>query len=340
MNNRGNVLVNANLLMLGFISICCIMFNCTHDLPPMSEYQIIEFTPVGAAYQGEISVYHDTLIVLYWERDFYPCHIRKYYVGDPKEPVIADIDEFDFYYQGYLHTVVNEDSFLFILEPYRPSSIRILNLNSLTVKDVSVDYDIYGLTYDNNMLFLTADSGLRVWDISDLNNIIELYNEGDTNSRWQGQIAQNDTILFECYNDGVSRFKFWNVHDPQNPTIIAEGHTDYYFDQIDITDQYIIAETSGMIFRFAYDFTDSLIFEDSLYLECGAKDLRIKDSLVCLNCYSFLLIFEIDNFDENWRLYQLSSHYYHLEFLSYAIYQDKIYALIKEKGVYIYERSE
>lgn len=326
-----------------FIVTAIILFGlitCQSGYPPMSDYQAVGYVPIESATSGKLFITGADLIALYdtayndqW------AMMRRYDLSDPLEPVMIDSGSLDTPIDyNYYYYLTQQDSLVFLYRYYIP--LRLLNLNTFEMVDIDVNYEVKALVYKDNFLFMNTDSGLVIWDIADVQNIIEVYNEHNPYSRWTAQMVFLDTILFECYQGYEDKFKFWNIKDPSNPQIIATGDFSYQFSGVGMTEQYIIGYYYELIDRFTYDFSDSLRLEESKYVDYSIREFKLSDSLIYLNSYNCLTIITIDNFDEHWAIHPREYYYYYTRFLSQEIYGTRIYALVRSEGIYIYERRE
>lgn len=263
--------------------------------------------------------------------------MREYDLSNPLEPTLINTDDLEPINPHYYITY--QDSFIFFHDSY--DYLQIFNLHTLQSVNIDIDYYINSLVYKNNHVFISSYSGLRIWDITNLPNYTEVFN--DSIHRWNGCISYIDTILFETYDHyGENEFKFWNIKNPDQPQMITQGDFSYDFFRTDITDQFIIGFSYELIYRFKYDFSDSLIFEESCSFDYYQNEHKVSDSLIYLLFHDCLKIIKINDFDEQWIISLRCENYYYYYYyspLSQEIYNNKIY-LFSKRGIHIFERRE
>ncbi len=322
-------------ILAGIITLFVII-GCQHEHPPMSEYQVVGYVPIDSVKYGKLFISGNSLFVLYdttynnrWTK------MKEYDLSNPLEPILINTDDLEpinhYYYITY------QDSFIFFHNSY--DYLQIFNLHTLQSVNIDTDYYINSLVYKNNHVFISSYSGLRIWDITNLPNYTEVFN--DSIHRWNGCISYIDTILFETYDHyGENEFKFWNIKNPDQPQMITQGNFSYDFFRTDITDQFIIGFIYESIYRFTYDFSDSLVLDEIDYIDYYQEEPKVSDSLIYLTTYDQLCIIAIDDFDEKWIINIIDYDYHYYSFLSCEIYDNKIYVIVRDKGIYIYERRE
>ena len=322
-------------ILAGIITLFVII-GCQHEHPPMSEYQVVGYVPIDSVRYGKLFISGNSLFVLYdTTYNNYWTKMKEYDLSNPLEPILINTDDLDpinhYYYITY------QDSFIFFHNSY--DYLQIFNLHTLQSVNIDTDYYINSLVYKNNHVFISSYSGLRIWDITNLPNYTEVFN--DSIHRWNGCISYIDTILFETYDHyGENEFKFWNIKNPDQPQMITQGDFSYDFFRIDITDQFIIGFIYELIYRFTYDFSDSLVLDEIVYIDYYQEEPKVSDSLIYLTTYDQLCVIAIDDFDEKWIIDVIRDNYYYYSFLSCEIYDNKIYVIVRDKGIYIYERRE
>ncbi len=322
-------------ILAGIITLFVII-GCQHEHPPMSEYQVVGYVPIDSVRYGKLFISGNSLFMLYdttynnrWTK------MKEYDLSNPLEPILINTDDLEpinhYYYITY------QDSFIFFHNSY--DYLQIFNLHTLQSVNIDTDYYINSLVYKNNHVFISSYSGLRIWDITNLPNYTEVFN--DSIHRWNGCISYIDTILFETYDHyGENEFKFWNIKNPDQPQMITQGNFSYDFFRTDITDQFIIGFIYESIYRFTYDFSDSLVLDEIDYIDYYQEEPKVSDSLIYLTTYDQLCIIAIDDFDEKWIINIIDYDYHYYSFLSCEIYDNKIYVIVRDKGIYIYERRE
>lgn len=322
-------------ILAGIITLFVII-GCQHEHPPMSEYQVVGYVPIDSVKYGKLFISGNSLFVLYdTTYNNYWTKMKEYDLSNPLEPILLNTDDLDpinhYYYITY------QDSFIFFHDSY--DYLQIFNLHTLQSVNIDIDYYINSLVYKNNHVFISSYSGLRIWDITNLPNYTEVFN--DSIHRWNGCISYIDTILFETYDHyGENEFKFWNIKNPDQPQMITQGDFSYDFFRTDITDQFIIGFSYELIYRFTYDFSDSLVLNEIDYIDYYQEEPKVSDSLIYLTTYDQLCVIAIDDFDEKWIIDIIDYDYHYYSFLSCEIYDNKIYVIVRDKGIYIYERRE
>lgn len=322
-------------ILAGIITLFVII-GCQHEHPPMSEYQVVGYVPIDSVRYGKLFISGNSLFVLYdTTYNNYWTKMKEYDLSNPLEPILINTDDLDpinhYYYITY------QDSFIFFHNSY--DYLQIFNLHTLQSVNIDIDYYINSLVYKNNHVFISSYSGLRIWDITNLPNYTEVFN--DSIHRWNGCISYIDTILFETYDHyGENEFKFWNIKNPDQPQMITQGNFSYDFFRTDITDQFIIGFIYESIYRFTYDFSDSLVLDEIDYIDYYQEEPKVSDSLIYLTTYDQLCVIAIDDFDEKWIINIIDYDYHYYSFLSCEIYDNKIYVIVRDKGIYIYERRE
>lgn len=325
--------------ILAVIIALFVIIGCQHEYPPMSEYQVVGYIPIDSVKYGKLFISGNSLFALYdTTYNNYWTKMREYDLSDSLEPTLINTDDLEPINPHYY--ITHQDSFVFF--NYNYNNLQILNLHTLQSVVISIDYNIKALAYQNNFLFISTNYGLIIWDITDLENYIEIYNENDSLYRWRECMVLRDTILFELYNGSENKFKFWNIEDPHQPQIITQGDFPYEFSGVGITAQFIIGFDYTSIYRFKYDFSDSLIFEESCSFDYYQNEHKVSDSLIYLLFHDCLKIIKINDFDEQWIISLRCENYYYYYYyspLSQEIYNNKIY-LFSKRGIHIFERRE
>lgn len=158
-----------------------------------------------------------------------------------------------------------------------------------------------------------------------------------------GRTAINNTILFEInktYGSGSpSQYRFWNIGNASEPNIIAEGN--YYFNypaNISMTETYVIVyESYCRILRFAHNSYDSLILEQSFGFGNECQGHALSDSIVYLLDPIHFYVATLDDFNNYVENVLWTGLPYNTKGLDLAIYDENVYILMQNKGIYIFE---
>ncbi|TET60487.1 MAG: hypothetical protein E3J47_06795 [Candidatus Stahlbacteria bacterium] len=324
-------------ILAGIITLFVII-GCQHEHPPMNEYQVVGYVPIDSVRYGKLFISGNSLFVLYdTTYNNYWTKMKEYDLSNPLEPILINTDDLEPINPHYY--ITHQDSFIFFHNSY--DYLQIFNLHTLQSVNINIDYYINSLVYKNNHVFISSYSGLRIWDITNLPNYTEVFN--DSIHRWNGCISYIDTILFETYDHyGENEFKFWNIKNPDQPQMITQGDFSYDFFRTDITNQFIIGFYYASIYRFKYDFSDSLIFEESCSFDYyDIDESKLSNTYIYLLLHDYLNIIKIDDFDEQWIISFRDDYYYYNYYsvLSQEIYNNKIY-LFSKRGIHIFERRE
>ena len=308
--------------------------NCVKEHPPFDEYKVAGFTPIDSVRAGVLFASNDKLYALYstiysnqWSQ------IREYDISNPTQPVLLNTHEIE---QIQASSIVETGDTLAFLNYY--SNLLILNLNSKRVEWLSVP-SIYDLEYRSGLLFMSCYEGLVVWDISDLPNYIEVFNESADHAA--GFVAMEDTVLLEIYQDPDYMFKFWNISNPLQPQIMAQGTMPLqllYTNSIELTGNNVFSfRWNQDVRRFSYDSYDSLIYDDVLFREYSPH-YALLDSLLYLHGYytDFIYIVNATDFDSLHQLFVQGPYYERA--IAMTACAERIYVLIRNQGIEIYER--
>jgi hypothetical protein len=325
------------LLIPILLITCTLIVHCTHEHPPFDEYQIVGFTPIDTVTTGKLIRYGSTLYALYDPSYTYTwARLRTYDVSNPYTPALvssSDIDNLDPY-----DYATNADTFVFFIN--HPSlyiqNICVFNLNTQQLVSIETDFNINSLACKGNRIFISGSDGLKIWDISALPNYTEV--TIDTFSRWYGRLALLDTIMLEVYNTWYGNaFAFWNITNPEQPQLIVQGDflLQPYF--IEMTHEFVFAFSSGLIYRYSYDFSDSLTMEDIYTFDYYYDGYKVCDILMYLLRYEQIKIIKADDFSVEWAIRRYRDD---IAFLCLELYEDKIYTLTRNKGIIVYERRE
>jgi len=325
------------LLIPILLITCALIVYCTHEHPPFDEYQIVGFTPIDTVTTGKLISYGSTLYALYDPSYTYTwAYLRTYDVSNPYTPTLvssSNIDNLDPY-----HYLTHADTFVFFRDypsPY-PQNICVFNLNTRQLVSIETDFHAYSLACKGNHVFISSSDGLKIWDISALPNYTEVFT--DTFSRWNGRLALLDTIMLEVYDTWYGNaFAFWDITNPEQPQAIAQGDFPLQPYFIEMTHDFVFAFNSGFIYRYSYDFSDSLSLEDIYHLDYYYDDYMVSDTLMYLLRYEQIKIIKANDFSIEWAIRRYRNN---IAFLCLELYEDKIYTLTRNKGIIVYERRE
>ena len=324
---------NPTTLLIFFMILSLMIVGCVKEYPPFDEYQVVGFTPIDSVRAGVLFVSNDKLYVLYdtlYSDRF--SRIREYDLLDPTRPVLLNEQEIEQINQPYV--IESEDSLVFMLR----HDLLILNLNTKATDLLDVP-SINDFEYSDGYLFMSGSDGLLVWDISDLPNYTEVFNESADHA--PGFAAREDTVLLEIYPDSAYKFKFWNISNPVQPQVIAQGIMPLQslsMNSIEMLDNKVI--TFGWnygVHRFGFDSYDSLIHEDVLYMDYSPS-YRLRDSLLYFCGYysSYIYVINAYDFDIQQRITVYGPYYNHT--IALEACAEKIYVLVRNQGIEIYER--
>jgi len=313
--------------------LCLIILSCEPEHPPFDEYQIVGFTPIDSVAVGKIFSYGNTLYSLYNTNYSYLwANLRTYDLSIPHIPILVAAGEIDNLDPNSY--ITHADTFLFFwrYSSAYPQHLCIFNLNRLQPVNIETDFIIYSLTCKGNHVFISSDEGLKIWDISSLPHYTEVF--GDTFGRWHGRLTIRDTIMFETYSN---TFAFWNVKNPAQPQLIAQGDFFLYPSFVEMTQGFVFVFSSGLLYRFQYDFSDSLILDDIYVVDYYFRDYAVSDTIVYFLGYEEIAVIKADDFSAEQTIQNYRSD---ITFLSLELREDMIYVLTRNKGIIIYERRE
>lgn len=314
--------------------ICSLIMYCTPEHPPFAEYQVVGFTPIDSVENGELFVSGNRLYALYDVFHYNQwSHVCEYDLADPTRPELLSAEAFDPLIISYI--IGYQDSLVFLYNYYY-LDLYVFNLNRREPYLLDVEYNVYDVAHETDYLLISTYDGFRVLDISNLPNYTEVFI--DSGYRSSGNLSLRDTILLEVYWDSEHKFKFWNIADPEQPQIISQGSMP---DQrlpiydIHLTDQYIICFDHDALHRYYYGPYDSLAYEDALYFSRYYEDKRNSDSLIYLAFYDHIEIVRIDDFTSQCIFFSKFGGDYAI---SMEVFEGRIYGLIRNRGIQIYER--
>ncbi len=327
--------VNSPTFPILFAILCLLIISCQKEYPPFDEYQVVGFTPIDSVMSGVLFVSNDKLYALYdtvyssrWSR------IREYDISNPTRPVLLSEQEIESISESYI--IEPEDSLVFMLH----SDLLILNLNTKTTELLDVP-NTYDIEYMDGFLFMSSYDGLVVWDISALPNYTEVFNESLYHA--PGFVTREDTVLLEMYQDADYIFKFWNIRDPAQPQVIAQGvmpPQPFNVNSIEMLGNKVFSfRWNYAVYRFSYVSYDSLIYEDVLFKEYSPY-YRLLDSLIYLSGYyaNYFYVINASDFDAQQQVTVHGPYYNRI--LSIETFAEKVYVLVRNKGIEIYERRE
>lgn len=307
--------------------------DCKHEHPPFDEYQVVGSIPIDTVRYGRAFLAGERLYILYDTSYYDRWHLlREYDIADPQNPQLIGIEELApllrTYYLDY------QDTLVFFQSYYH--GLMLFNLSTRESHSLDLDFNVYDIAYTQHYLFVSGYNGFRVLDISDLPNYVEIFNDSATH--YPGLIALRDTILLEVYRDNSYRYKFWNVADPAQPQVILEGELPNQpndIDEIGLTEQFVICFDYAVLYLYCYDLSDSLVYDDTKYLDFNPNHQAVSDSLLYIADYEHIEIIRIDDFTAQ----QIGiGDSYPEGILSMGILDERIYVLIRNRGIQVYER--
>lgn len=327
--------VNSLRLIAFSLLLCLTITGCVKEYPPFDEYQVVGFAPIDTVGYGRLFLAGDRLYTLYDEAysDRW-CLMREYDISGPLIPQLISVEDLTPTLRTYY--LSHQDTLVFRRSYYH--GLTILNLSTRESHSLDLDFNVYDVAYTQHYLFVSGYNGFRVLDISDLPNYVEIFN--DSVAHYAALVALRDTILLEIYQESGYRFKFWNVADPAQPQVIIEGelpNPPYQMNDIGLTDQFVICFDYAALYRYRYDLSDSLTYEDALYFDFSYYNQAVSESLIYIADYERIEIIRIDDL----TLQQIGvGDSYNEGILSMEIRDERIYVLIRNKGIQVYERRE
>ena len=322
------------LIIAILLTTCTLIIYCTPEHPPFTEYQVIGFTPIDSVEYGDLFVSGNHLYALYdvsqynqWSR------VCEYDLADPTQPELLSAEEFDPMIISYV--IGYQDSLVFLYNYYY-LDLYVFNLNMREPYLLDVEYNVYDVAHKTDYLLISTYDGFHVLDISNLPNYTTVFI--DSGYRSSGNLSLRDTILLEVYRDSEYKFKFYNIANPEQPQIISQGsmpdqrHPIY---DIHLSDQYIICFNHDALHRYYYGPYDSLTYEDALYFSHYYDEQRASDSLIYLVFRDHIEIVRIDDFTSQCVFFSKFSGDYAI---SMEVFEERVYGLIRNRGIQIYER--
>ncbi|MGD9379968.1 MAG: hypothetical protein PVI51_05320 [candidate division WOR-3 bacterium] len=309
--------------------------SCVKEYPPFDEYQVAGYAPIDTVLYGSLFVAGDRLYVLY-DTLYYNqwSLIREYDISDPLAPELISVEEMTLPLWTYY--VSHQDTLVFFQQYY--TGLTIFNLSSRVSYDLVFDFGINDIAYAQDYLFVSAYDGLHVLDISALPNYVEVFH--DTAGYAPAFNVLRDTVLLEIYNVYGYQYKFWNVTNPEQPEGILEGdlpNQPYNIAYIGLTEQYLVCSYYSNIRVYHYDLDDSLVYEDAMHLDFTPDILVVSDSLVYVADHDHIEIIRIGDLST----VQIGLGDSYTEgILSIDVLDGRIYVLIRNRGIQVYERRE
>jgi hypothetical protein len=323
--------------VISLISLFFIVIGCKHEYPPFEEYEVVGFVPVDSVMYGMLFVNGERLFALYdTTYNYNPGPLlREYNIQGPTNPALQNVELLDL--PPSLIFRKHQDSLVFYRMSYY--DLLVLNLNTLETHGLYLGYNVQDIVHREHFLVVSTYDGLRVLDISNLPNYVEVFN--DSISRYGASLTLRDTILLDMYesNDHY-RAKMWNIRNPQNPQIIFEGELPgvYYLAYGSaMTEQYIIIFDHYAVHRYRHDTYDTLIYEDMLYIDQSYSSPKTSDSFIYLLYQGNRIgIIQMDDFDA--EQIKISGDYWNYQMLSFEIFEETIYVLVRRQGIYVLQR--
>jgi hypothetical protein len=322
--------------VISLIILISILLGCTHEYPPFDEYEAVGFVPVDSVKYGMLYMNNGRLFALYDTTSYYNrwSFLREYDLHDPPVPVLENSSSL--FLPPSLGYRCSQDSFVFFEESYY--DLLILNLNTLETHDLYLGYHAQDVAHREHFLFISTYDGLRVLDISNLPEYLEVFN--DSVGRSGAFFALRDTILIDIYQStGHYRAKFWNIKNAENPQLIYEEELPGIENLRDValTDQYIILFDHYTIYRYNHCMYDSLVYEDMLYLNQGYSSQKTTDFDIILAYGNYFELIEITDFST--QQITVSGDWYY-QILSLETFEGMIYLLIRKQGIYVLQWRE
>ncbi|MDH4211293.1 MAG: hypothetical protein OEV79_07575 [candidate division WOR-3 bacterium] len=323
--------------MISLLILILVIINCKHEYPPFDEYEVVGFVPVDSVTYGMLFANGERLFALYDTTFNYnpgPL-LREYSLQDPTNPTLQNVELL--YLPPSLIFRKHQDSLVFYRMSYY--DLLILNLNTLETHSLYLGYNVQDIVHREHFLFVSTYDGLRVLDISNLPDYVEVFN--DSIYRYGAFLTLRDTILLDMYesNDHY-RAKMWNIKNAENPQIIFEGELPgvYYLAYGPaMTEQYIIIFDHYAVHRYRHDTYDTLIYEDMLYIDQSYSSPKTSDSLIYLLYQGNRIgIIQMDDFDA--EQITISGDYWNYQMLSFEIFEETIYVLVRRQGIHILQR--
>ena len=330
--SRGKTNARPIILIVYSLFMGLVMITCKKEHPDYDEYQIAGYAPIDSVLYGKLFLAGDRMYVLYDTSHYNQWSlIREYDISDPVTPDLLGIEEIALplwtYYLSHQDTLV-------FFKPYYQGLI-ILDLSSREFYDLNFDFGINDIAYAQNHLFVSAYDGLRVLDISDLPNYTEVFH--DTAGDYPMFNVLRDTVLLEIYQVYGYQYKFWNVTNPTQPQAILEGDLPdqpYNIHRVGLTGQHLVCSYYSNIRVYHYDLNDSLVYEDAIHLDFAPDVFVVSDSLIYIADHEHI---EIIRIDELLRLASFGDPH-NQGILSMDVRDERIYVLIRNLGVQIFER--
>jgi hypothetical protein len=314
--------------------LCLVIIGCEKEYPPFDEYQIVGFTPMDSVKNGRLFMANDILYVMYdtiysnvWSR------VREYSLADPNHP--AMLDTFEIQPVSQYEYIAYQDSFVFFHHYYGfYDDLSIINLSTHEAKDISIPGFIYDVAHANDFVFISSSDGFRVWHNSETPS--EVFNDSVYHNT--GHITLRDTILLEIYRQADDEYKFWNISNPSQPQVIVQGslhHQVQPIGSISMTDQYVFCfDYYDAVYRLSYALGDSLYSSGAVYEDYSEYDMT--DTLIFLVNQDRFITLNVDDLDYRITIVP-SGGLYTSPIIAVETYEDRIFLLIRNKGIEIYQ---
>lgn len=308
--------------------------GCKHEYPPFDGYEVVGFTPIDSVHHGLLFVNDGRLFALYDTTGTYYqwSLLREYDLQDPTSPTLQSTESLSF--PPSLTFRYFQENLVFFTQAYY--DLLIFNLNTLETHNIYLGYYVQDIAFKDHFLLVTSYDGLRVLDLSNLPEYVEVFN--DSIYRYGAFLYLRDTVLLDMhkFND-YYRAKIWNVREPDNPEIIYEDELPnvHTVRDVSMTDEYVILFGEYAIQRYRHDMYDTLLYEEDFYINYSPSEKKTSDSLIYLSYAGRIEVIGIDDFES--EQITISDDWYH-QILSFEIYDERIYVLVKNQGIYTLQR--
>lgn len=321
-----------SLLVICLAMVCAL--SCHETMPPMSEYQFVTAIPIDDVERGMLFVVDNSLYVLHHTSDRYHLDIiERYNVSNPYEPTFDNATYLSMPIHALSRVATHRHHAFF----YDYQQLIGMDFNTLTSHSRLVDFQVYDLACNAQYLFLNTDSGLRIWDIANWPEYTEVYY--DSMTRYNGQTATYDTVLFEIYRrESEYKYSFWDIKNVNEPFVISEGSWFHDIHDIAMNSNYIIYSTGHTLYRYTYDSCDTLILEESADIGEIYEHI-LSDSLIYLRHSSDFTAVALNDFDD-YVMTSLLTGLNNPNALALAVYKDVVFILAYKSGILVFERRE
>ncbi len=328
--------MRTSVQLISLLTLLFIILGCKHEYPPFADYEVVGFAPVDSVMYGMLFVDGECLFALYDTTGAYNrwSMLREYDLQDPTNLILQNTQSL---YLPPNSTFKNyQDSLVFFQASYY--NYVILNLNAYEFHTLHFEYNVLDIAHKEHFLFVSTYEGLRVLDISNLPDYVEVFN--DSINRYGAFLILRDTVLIDIHHfSGNYRAKIWNVKNPENPQIIYEVELPNIHSLTDIalSNQYIIMFDPYTIYRYNHHMYDSLVYEDMLYLNQNYSSQRTSDLHIILAYGDHIELIGITDFST--QQISISGDWYY-QILSLEIFEETIYLLVRKQGIYVLQRRE